>query len=128
MPAWYVGRRSSIESNGVQIDGGIKGKFRFPISLPSKPLLIRPTVRMTLWTFITPPMARSPRFGRLPSGFPCRNTRPEAELLSVDPITISQQISRCCVERKGFEDLLRSPFGRRMNRDVKVGQRVVGHV
>jgi hypothetical protein len=27
---------------------------------------------------------------------------------------------RCCVERKGFEHLLRSPFSRRMSRDVKV--------
>jgi hypothetical protein len=50
-----------------------------------------------------------------------------AEVLSVDPITISQQISRCCVERKGFEDLLRSPLGRRMSRDVKVDNAVVGH-
>jgi hypothetical protein len=43
-----------------------------------------------------------------------------AELLSVDPITISQQIFRCCVEGKGFENLLRSPFGRGMSCHVKV--------
>src|SRR5262249_41758557 len=43
-----------------------------------------------------------------------------AELLPVDPITISQQIFRCGVERKGFEHLLRGPFTRRMSRDVEV--------
>src|SRR5262249_17108951 len=42
------------------------------------------------------------------------------ELLSVDAITISQQISRCGVERKGFEHLVRRPFSCRMTRDVKV--------
>src|SRR5215831_8385507 len=41
-----------------------------------------------------------------------------AELLSVDPITISQQIFRCGVERKGFEHLLRSPFRSRMGSHV----------
>src|SRR5215471_16218414 len=41
-----------------------------------------------------------------------------AELLSVDPITISQQIFRCCVERKGFEHLLRGPFRSRMGSHV----------
>jgi hypothetical protein len=41
-----------------------------------------------------------------------------AELLPVDPITISQQIFWCGVERKGFEHLLRGPFRRRMSRDV----------
>jgi hypothetical protein len=43
-----------------------------------------------------------------------------AELLPVDPITISQQIFPCGVERKGFEHLLRGPFRRRMSRDVEV--------
>ena len=43
-----------------------------------------------------------------------------AELLSVDPITNSQQIFRCCVEGKGFEHLLRGPFGRGMTCHVKV--------
>src|SRR5215813_6975845 len=43
-----------------------------------------------------------------------------AELLSVDAITISQQIFRCSVERKGFEHLLRGPFSRGMSRDVEV--------
>ena len=43
-----------------------------------------------------------------------------AELLSVDPIAISQQIFRCCVEGKGFEHLLRGPFGRGMTCQVKV--------
>src|SRR5215510_12530921 len=43
-----------------------------------------------------------------------------AELLPVDPITISQQIFRCGVERKGFEHLLRGPFRRGMSRDVVV--------
>ena len=43
-----------------------------------------------------------------------------AELLSVDPITISQQIFRCGVEGKGFEHLLRGPFGRGMSCHVKV--------
>src|SRR5262249_45467052 len=43
-----------------------------------------------------------------------------AELVSVDPITISQQIFRCGVERKGFQHLLRGPFPRGMSRDVEV--------
>src|SRR5215510_9056971 len=43
-----------------------------------------------------------------------------AELLSVDPITISQQIFRCGVEGKSFEHLLRAPFSRGMSRDVEV--------
>src|SRR5215813_9524090 len=43
-----------------------------------------------------------------------------AELLSIDPITISQQIFRCCVEGKGLEHLLRGPFGRGMTCHVKV--------
>src|SRR5215510_13418576 len=43
-----------------------------------------------------------------------------AELLPVDTITISQQIFRCGVERKGFEHLLRGPFNRRMSRDIEV--------
>src|SRR5262245_44473217 len=43
-----------------------------------------------------------------------------AELLSVDPITISQQIFRCCVEGKGVEHLLRGPFGRGMTCHAKV--------
>src|SRR5262249_35111762 len=43
-----------------------------------------------------------------------------AELLPVDPITISQQIFRCGVERKGFQHLLRGPFSRGMSRDVEV--------
>src|SRR5215467_2264106 len=38
-----------------------------------------------------------------------------AELLPVDPITISQQIFRCGVERKGFQHLLRGPFPRGMS-------------
>ena len=40
--------------------------------------------------------------------------------LSVDPIAISQQISRCCVEWKGLEHLLCSPFSRGMSCDVEV--------
>src|SRR5215831_3529010 len=43
-----------------------------------------------------------------------------AELLSVDPITISQQIFRCGVEGKGFEHLLRRPFSCGMSCNVKV--------
>jgi hypothetical protein len=43
-----------------------------------------------------------------------------AELLPVDPITISQQIFRCGVEWKGFEHLLRGPSRRGMSRDVEV--------
>ena len=43
-----------------------------------------------------------------------------AELLSVDPITISQQIFRCGVEGKGFEHLLRGPFRSRMGCHVEV--------
>src|SRR5262245_26120340 len=42
------------------------------------------------------------------------------ELLPINPISISQQISRRRIKRKGFEYLMRRPFGRRMSRDVKV--------
>src|SRR5262249_44510941 len=34
--------------------------------------------------------------------------------------TVSQQILRCGVERKGFEHLLRGPFSRSMSRDIEV--------
>ena len=43
-----------------------------------------------------------------------------AELLSIDPIAISQQISRHCIEWKSFDHLLCGPFGRRMSRHVEV--------
>src|SRR5262245_37952011 len=43
-----------------------------------------------------------------------------AELVAIDPISISQQIARCGIEREGFQHLLRSPFGRWMSRDVEV--------
>src|SRR5881396_3290835 len=43
-----------------------------------------------------------------------------AELLSIDSIPVSQQICRCCVEGKSFDESLRSPFSRRMSRHVKV--------
>src|SRR5215469_650215 len=42
------------------------------------------------------------------------------EFLSIDPIPITQQISRCSIERKGFQHLSRSPFSRRMSRDVEM--------
>src|SRR5215469_812878 len=43
-----------------------------------------------------------------------------AELLAIDSISISQQISRHGIKRKGFEHLLRRPFGRWMSCDVEV--------
>ena len=43
-----------------------------------------------------------------------------AELLAINLVAISQQISRCCIERKGFEHLLRGPFRGRMRGDVEV--------
>ena len=43
-----------------------------------------------------------------------------AEFLAVDSITISQQISWCGVERKGFPHLLRRPFRGGVSCDVKV--------
>jgi len=43
-----------------------------------------------------------------------------AEFKSVDPITISQEIFRCCVEGKGFYDLLSRPFCRWMSGYVEV--------
>ena len=43
-----------------------------------------------------------------------------AELLAIDSISISQQISRRSIKRKGFEHLLRRPFSRWMSRDVEV--------
>jgi hypothetical protein len=42
------------------------------------------------------------------------------EGVAVNPITISQQILRCAVERKGFDDLLRGPFCSGMRRYVDV--------
>src|SRR5215831_15930800 len=43
-----------------------------------------------------------------------------AKLLAIDSISISQQISRRGIKRKGFEHLLRRPFGRGMSRDIEV--------
>src|SRR5262244_399535 len=43
-----------------------------------------------------------------------------AELLAIDSISISQQISRRGIKRKGFEQLLRCPFRRWMSCDVEV--------
>src|SRR5262245_60469398 len=42
------------------------------------------------------------------------------ELLAIDPISISQQISRRGIKRKGFEQLLRRPLSRWMSCDVEV--------
>src|SRR5215467_13875290 len=43
-----------------------------------------------------------------------------AELLAIDSISISQQISRRGIKRKGFEHLLRRPFCGWMSCDVEV--------
>src|SRR5215467_3963281 len=43
-----------------------------------------------------------------------------AELLAIDSISISSQISRCGIKREGFDHLLRRPFGRWMSCDVEV--------
>src|SRR5207237_8774369 len=43
-----------------------------------------------------------------------------AELVSVDPIAISQEILWCAVEGKRFADLLRGPLRSRMSRDVEM--------
>ena len=43
-----------------------------------------------------------------------------AELLAIDSISISQQISRRGIKRKGLEHLLRRPFRRGMGRHVEV--------
>jgi hypothetical protein len=43
-----------------------------------------------------------------------------AELLAIDSISISQQISRRGIKRKGFEHLLRRPFCRWVSCDVEV--------
>src|SRR5262249_14942311 len=43
-----------------------------------------------------------------------------AELLAIDSISISQQISRRRIERKGLEYLLRRPFGRRVSRNIEM--------
>jgi len=42
------------------------------------------------------------------------------KLVSVNPISISQEIFRCAVERKGFNDLLRRPFCSRMCGDIEM--------
>ena len=43
-----------------------------------------------------------------------------AELASINAISIPQQIFRCAVERKRFDDLLCGPFCSGMSRDVEV--------
>src|SRR5262245_44227626 len=43
-----------------------------------------------------------------------------AELLSIDSISISQQIPRRGIKRKGFEHMLRRPFSCWMSCDVEV--------
>ena len=43
-----------------------------------------------------------------------------AELLSVDPVAVSQEILWCTVEWKRFDDLLRGPLRSRMSRDVEM--------
>src|SRR5215470_3938493 len=43
-----------------------------------------------------------------------------AELLTIDSISIAQQISRRGIKRKGFEHLLRRPFRRWTSCDVEV--------
>src|SRR5262252_8171350 len=43
-----------------------------------------------------------------------------AELLAIDSISISHQISRRRIEGKGFKQLLRRPFGCRVSRNVEV--------
>jgi len=43
-----------------------------------------------------------------------------AELLAIDSISISHQISRRRIEGKGFKHLLRCPFGCRVSRNVEV--------
>src|SRR3990172_1117306 len=41
-------------------------------------------------------------------------------LLSVNPVPISQKVFRRAVERKSFDDLLRGPLCRRMSRNIEV--------
>jgi len=43
-----------------------------------------------------------------------------AKLLSIDPIAISQQISRRGIEWERFQHLLGGPFRRRMSGDVEM--------
>jgi len=43
-----------------------------------------------------------------------------AKLLSIDPIAISQQISRRGIEWERFQHLLGGPVSRRMSGDVEV--------
>jgi hypothetical protein len=43
-----------------------------------------------------------------------------AELVSVDPIAISQQIPRRALKGEGFNDLLCSPFPNRMGRHIEM--------
>src|SRR5215471_5213141 len=42
------------------------------------------------------------------------------KIKTIDPIPITQQIARCCIERKGFQDLLRRPSSGRVFCDIKV--------
>src|SRR5262245_41603084 len=43
-----------------------------------------------------------------------------SEFVSINPISLSQQIFRCTVERKGFDDLLSRPLCCRMSRDIEM--------
>src|SRR5262245_59050347 len=43
-----------------------------------------------------------------------------SELLSVNPVSISQKISRCAVKGKGFDNLLSSPLCSGMSRDSEM--------
>src|SRR4030095_12661091 len=49
-----------------------------------------------------------------------------SEIASVYSITVSQEIFRCAVERKGFDDLLRSPLCGRMSGDVNMDDHAQG--
>src|SRR5690349_11559977 len=43
-----------------------------------------------------------------------------AKFMAINAITISQEIFRCCVKGKGFDDLLSGPFRRWMSGNVEV--------
>jgi hypothetical protein len=43
-----------------------------------------------------------------------------SELVTVNPVPISQQIPRCAVERKSLHDLLRGPLRSRVGRDIEM--------
>jgi hypothetical protein len=58
--------------------------------------------------------------GRYRNLFNTQSINSCCEIMTIDPITISYQVARHCVVRKRFHDLLSSPGGCRVFRDIEM--------